>query len=101
MKSVTEICSCIAYSGQDLTGENSRRQLKKSKDHSLMKNSRNCVEEQEAMEPYEVGQEMQATSHKSYQIKWVSIHLWQVLHQTFNSAQDQHINFCLLDRIPF
>ena len=26
--------------------------------------------------------------------------LWQALYQTFNSAQDQHINFCLLDKIP-
>jgi len=26
--------------------------------------------------------------------------LWQALYQTFNSAQDQHINFHLLDKIP-
>ena len=74
MKSVTGICPCIAHSGQDLTGENSRRQLKKPKDHSLMKNSRDYVEEQEAVEPYELGQEIQATSHKSYQIQWVSMY---------------------------
>ena len=74
MKSVTGICPCIAHSGQDLTGENSRRQLKKPKDYSLMKNSGNYVEEQEAVEPYELGQEIQATSHKSYQIQWISIY---------------------------
>jgi len=25
---------------------------------------------------------------------------WQALHQTFNSAQNQHINLCLLNKIP-
>jgi len=39
-----------------------------------MKKSRNCVEEQEAVEPYELCQEMQATSHKSHQIQWVPMH---------------------------
>jgi len=51
-----------------------KKTVKKTKRSSLMKNSRNYVEEQEAVEPYELGQEMQATSHKSYQIQWVSMY---------------------------
>jgi len=46
-----------------------KKTVKKPKDHSLMKNSRNYVEEQEAVKFYELDQGMQATSHKSHQIQ--------------------------------
>ena len=48
--------------------------VKRPKEYFLIKNSKNCIEEQKTIEPYKLGQEMQATSYRSHQIQWVSIY---------------------------
>jgi len=36
-------------------------------------NPRNCLNQQDTMESYKLGQETKITSHKSYQIQWLAL----------------------------
>ena len=106
MKSVAGSWIHIIYQSQFLTKNHLKRQSWEQKDYSSIREFKKLHQKTRNYGNWWTGSEstncqLQKPFNSMDTCLYIKLEdLWQALDQTFNSAQNQHINLYLLDKVP-
>lgn len=104
IKSVAGSWTHIIYQSQVLTENHLKRQSWEQKDHSSIREFKKLHQKTRNYGNWWTGLEstncqLQKPFNSMNTYLYIKLEdLWQALYQTFNSAENQHINLCLLDK---